>query len=526
MPRIPLLGGSYKQPSVIAGAQRCVNLYPEINSQQSQAPVQITHYSRPGLVALSSPPVLGQGRALYVTTLGDLYAVVDRAVYYIDPDWRWTQVGSLFTVTNTPVSIADNGKTAFLVDGDFSGSQIDLPTRTFSQITDPNFLGSTRADFLDSFVVFNEPNTPNWYCTESNSNVFNGLFFGTKTAWPDNVQTIIVNERYAWIMGRYKSEVWQNAGLVPFPFALVSGSIVEHGVAGAYAVTRQDVNIYWLSESVEGARMAMRGAQGLAERISTHAIEKEWLDYPRVDDCICTAYQIRGHAFIFFDFPTADRTWVFDEATREWHEQATFDTNGVQHRMRSLFKAYAYNTNIAQDWNTGQIYRIDENAFTDAGTNIVYQRGFPHLIDEQNFARLTVWRVIADMECGTGDPIVTVTRVIPTPTGLPYSFIDMTNPLVTLIDYGSPVIGTESIPVETLNYPQVWLKISRDRGNTFFTHSMQQLGIPGPPGYFTRPTFNRCGYAYDMVPMLEWTGPVRTALNGVVVEIEDHPGDL
>lgn len=496
MARIPLLGGAYRQASLIAGAQRAFNVYPEMNPERAQGPVQYTHYSRPGLTALGAPPTPGRGRGVYVTSLGDLYAVVDQAVYFVNSDFQFTQVGSMVMAGSTPVQATDNGQTAFLVDGSLTGGEIKLVTRTFSQITDPNFLGATRADFLDSFCIFNQPNTPNWYSTESNSSTFNALFFGTKTAWPDDVQTIIASERQAWVMGKYKSEVWANAGTFPFPFQLLSGNIIEYGVVGPYAIGRADIEIYWLSQSPEGTRTAVRGVGLQAQRMSTHAIEHEWLTYPRVDDCIVTTYQLRGHIFVHFDFPTADRTWVWDRATEEWHEEGWLDSNGVQHRTHDLFKAYAYGMVIGQDWATGQIYQRDENNFTDNGAALVYKRGLPHILDGNNFNRLTLWRIIADMECGTG----TVGFGNPWSSGFNLGF--------------GPIIA---------NSPAVVLRISRNRGFSFETHSIQTLGVPG--GYNTKPTFNRCGTAYDFVVELNWGGPIRTALNGVFAVIEDHPGD-
>jgi hypothetical protein len=489
MPRIPLLGGAYRQASLIAGAQRSFNLYPEHNAEHAQAPANVTHYSRPGLTAVGAgSPVVGIGRMLVASSLGDLYAVVNNVVYEIDANLVWTSLGPLTTNLNTPVSFTDNGVTGFLVDTSRTGSQINLANNALSAISDPNFLGATRNDFLDGFAIFNEPGTPNWYCTTLYSNVFNALFFGTKTAWPDNIISLIASERQAWLLGRYRSEVWQNAGTIPFPFQIISGSIVEHGIVGPFAVGKGDVNIYWLSQNPEGARMAMRGASIQAQRISTHAIEEEWLGYTTVNDCIVTTYQIRGHLFICFDFPTADRTWVFDEATHEWHEVGWIDSNGVQHRWQALFKAYAYGMNLALDWSTGALYKIDETNYTDNGWPLSYRRGMPHLVDNQHFSRITCWKIIADMECGT-------TTIVP----------------------GNPP-------------PQVELRISRDRGFTFTTHSLQPLSTPVtgptfPEGYVVKPTWNRCGMAYDMVPELIWTGPIKSALQGVFAEIEEHPGD-
>lgn len=56
--RIPLLGGAYQAKSIIANAQRCVNLYPEANPGSSQPQSPATHYPTPGLVKIGQiiPP--------------------------------------------------------------------------------------------------------------------------------------------------------------------------------------------------------------------------------------------------------------------------------------------------------------------------------------------------------------------------------------------------------------------------------------------------------------------------------------
>jgi hypothetical protein len=246
--------------------------------------------------------------------------------------------------------------------------------------------------------------------------------------------------------------------------------------------------------------MAMRGAGQQSQRISTNAIEEEWLTYPRVDDCIGVTYQIRGHPFVEVHFPTADRTWVFDESTQEWHEKAYYDTNGVQHRARDLFKAYAYGKNVAQDWSSGQLYLVDETNYSDNGIPIVYKRSMPHLIDNENFDRITLWRVIADMECGKGTGVQGV-QASPWSLGFNAGFGPLTYD----------------------GRPQITCRLSRDRGFHFETHSTIPIGAQGQ--YQNRLTFNRCGIANDFVIELDWEGPMHTGLNGVFVVTELSESD-
>ena len=73
--------------------------------------------------------------------------------------------------------------------------------------------------------------------------------------------------------------------------------------------------------------------------------------------------------------------------------------------------------------------------------------------------------------------------------------------------------------------PLVTLQLSRDRGRSFVTHSVQTMGKTGQ--YVGKPTFNRCGQAaFDIVAQLSWAADVKTALNGVFAVIEPHEQDV
>ena len=195
MVQIALNSGAYSSESYISNSQRSVNLYAERNPEETKPTFPTTQYVRPGLLLLSNVGVLGFSRCLYRATNGDLYAVIGQNVYYIDPNWTYKQIGVVITNASTPAYMADNGTNIILVDGSPQGYTINLKTRVFTQITDPNFLGSTRVDFIDSFLILNNPGTNQWYCTLSDDVTFNALYIGIKTAWPDNILCCVAIER-------------------------------------------------------------------------------------------------------------------------------------------------------------------------------------------------------------------------------------------------------------------------------------------------------------------------------------------
>lgn len=168
MPPLPLTGGFYVARSIIADAQRCVNLYPEKNPADSPQPY--TMYATPGLTALAVAPTATPWRGFWPGTDGMLYGVCGQTLYQINTAFVLKPLGQLNDGLSTPVSMCDNGNVLVLVNGQSNvGWAVDLtqPARPFAPISDANFLGSVRVDYVDTFFLFAQPGTRNWYSSLS-----------------------------------------------------------------------------------------------------------------------------------------------------------------------------------------------------------------------------------------------------------------------------------------------------------------------------------------------------------------------
>lgn len=169
MPRVTLTGGAYQARSLIAACQRCCNLYPETNPPEAQSPAPVTHYQFPGLTLNSVAPNIERVRQLYRATNGDLYEVVGPQVYFVSPLKVYTLLGTIPDLL-TPTSMTDNGSVIVLVDGTTTGYAIDMASHAFGRITDPNFLGASHVDQIDTFFVFNVVGTFKFYISLSEVN--------------------------------------------------------------------------------------------------------------------------------------------------------------------------------------------------------------------------------------------------------------------------------------------------------------------------------------------------------------------
>lgn len=473
--KLPLTVGAYVAKSIIASAQRCINLYPEQNPTDSNFPT--THYPTPGLINLVAAPQIGW-RGIYTATNGNMYGVVGTGIYRITaptiqtPSYVFTLLGST-VLGNAPVSMIDNGTTLVIVDGTPSGYTINLANDSYAPITDPAFYGSNRVDIVDGYFIFNRPGTNQWYISLFLSDDFDALDFAGKTGYPDLLVCAVVAKRYIYLLGKQTGEIWYNDGSTDFTFARMPGAFIQHGCAAVNSAATMDGQVFWLSQDLQGHAIVMRSSNFDGLRISTHAIENEFQQYARIDDAIGFTHQLEGHYFYFLTFPTADKTWCFDMATQQWHERTWIDTDGLMHRHRAACFTFFNGMALVGDWQNGKLYNMTPAAFDDDGVDQVHIRSFPHVVDDGN--RVMYRQFIADMEIGNG---------------IDGTFID----------------------------PEIRLRWSDTKGKSWGNPIQGGMGSTGD--YLRCIQFQRLGYARDRVFELSWASKCATALNGAFLDIK------
>lgn len=397
--RLPLVQGAYTARSLTADAQRCVNLYPESNPQD--APFPTTHYGTPGLSRLCDA-VGAASRCAYKASNGALYEVIGESVYFTNSSFTRTLVGTIGP-GSTPVSMADNGLIAVIVDGSAQGFTVDLGTQEFSAIADPAFYGADFVKYLDTFFIFNRPGTNQFYISPSlwdGNQALDPLDIAAKTGTPDNIAAIAVMHREIWLIGAEVGvEVWFNSGAADFPFERMPGVFIDHGCAAPHSTVAQDIDVFWIARDAQGQGIVVKGTGYEAKRVSTYAIENELLSYDTLEDAVAFTYQEAGHAFYQISFPSADKTWVYDIGENLWHQRSWQDEGGVEHRSRAKTAAFVYGKNVVGDWEDGRLYHYDLNTYTDDGDPIIRRRGFPHVVNDGK--RLSFTQFIASIQTGT-----------------------------------------------------------------------------------------------------------------------------
>ena len=508
MPKLRLNGGAYTARSPIAGATRCINLFPERNPDEIDPEAPFTHYPRPGLRLLNSPPAgqQGRGRGVFRVSNGDLYGVVGPNVYYIDPNWNYNKIGAIANQF-TPVSMADNGQSngnqIILVDNTPLGYQINMSSRQMVQIVDVSglFTGATRVDFFDTFFVLNQIGTNNWYTSLSEQVAFNALDLASKGTFGDPIQSLIMSQHNLWLVGSMTAEPWFDAGNAIFPFEQVFSQLVPHGTIAPYSVCATDVNAFWLSQDKDGRAILLKIEGYAAKRISTFALEDEWITYPQVADALCYTYQMGGHTFVVIHFPSADRSFGYDLATGQWHRRASIDMNGTLHREKVAFHAFVGppypNTNVGMDWATGQIYAIDQSVFTDNGQPIPFVRSFPHIVNEMK--EVTIPDLVIDMQTGTQPNTGEVQQIL--------------NPFSNGFSSG---FG----PLTRVDAPMIGVRISKDSGASWGNYRFKTLVSAGHDRSMMR--WRGWGMGRDIAVEVAWSAPFLTGLNQAFFDAVEH----
>jgi len=249
-------------------------------------------------------------------------------------------------------------------------------------VTDGAFNGASIVDVTDNYIVYNNPNSNQWGCTDVGAITSNALNFAATLSAPGNVVGLIADHRQVYLLSEYTTEVWADVGAYPFPFQIIPGSTMQHGCAAAGSIARFGEGFAFLSQDRLGRAtvVLMNGYQ--PTRISTHAIEEAINSYPITSDAVAYAYVYAGHAFYVLTFPSADITWVYDLSSEMWHRRAWRDSNNILHRHRSNCGMFFGNQQIVGDYQNGKLYSLVNTAYTDNGDPILRRRRCQHLTND------------------------------------------------------------------------------------------------------------------------------------------------
>jgi hypothetical protein len=345
----------------------------------------------------------------------------------------------------------DNGTQLLITDG-LKGYLYNIVTSTFSKPTLPCIPSSLT--IIDGFFIISEKGTGRFY----QSNFLDGATWdaanvATAEASPDLVTAVISTFSNLFIFGTKSLETWYGdpSATQSFVFIRNSGMTINIGCNAPNTIAKTGEvgsSLIWLAQTEQGAGFVVRSDGGAPVTISTPELEEQWSKYTNLNDATAFTYRIEGHLFYVLNFPTADKTWVYDLVTNTWHRRSSGSNGG-----RSIADVYVYfnDNRLVSDYRTGSLYVLDMDTYTENGEEIVRTLVMPHVGNAEK--QTTFESLMLNMETGQ----------------------------LAKKDWNATP-------------PKALLYISNDRGYTYGNQHEMSLGWEGE--YTTRAIVRRLGYGF------------------------------
>lgn len=267
-------------------------------------------------------------------------------------------LGSNLTSTSGTIYMETDGTYIVIVDpSDGTGWYVNAAV--FLQITDADFPTASSLTYQDSFFLVSEAGTDRMYKSASGDPTdWDALDFASAEGSPDVLVRLKSFNREVWSFGGESLEIFQNTGNPDFPFERIPGSYRLTGLGAADSVAEEANVIFWLGDD----RVIYRSEQLQEKAISSPQVAKAIQAYTTISDAKGYAYTKDGHVFYVLNFPTEDKTWVYDLTTNEWHTR-TSTLSDTRH-IGNCSVIFAGKV-LVGSYSSGKILYYDNTAYND-----------------------------------------------------------------------------------------------------------------------------------------------------------------
>ena len=364
-----------------------------VESQLSGSKNQQVLFGSPGIIQFSNCG-LGPVRGVWQMA-GVLYVVSGRFLYSVSSLGIATNVGGSILGSGW-VSMSDNGTQLCIVNG--TQGYIYTVSGGFQLITSPNFNPAKTVIFFDNYFVYAWTGTNQFFISSTlDGTTFSALAYASAEVSPDLVLACVNQQENLLIFGQKTIETWYDSGDVNFPFNRYDGATIERGTVAAYSVIKEDNSVFFLGDDLIYYRL-----NGVVPvRVSTHAIESAWSQYPTLSDATAWSFTWQGHKFIVLTFPTGNASWIYDIATNLWHERISYNSSSESmQRWRVSCGVNCYGKTIVGDAFSGAVGYLDPNTYTEYGNLMTATMISPVIHSDRK--RVFMSRFELDVEAGVG----------------------------------------------------------------------------------------------------------------------------
>lgn len=453
---IPLFGIGSAGKSVNVNAQQRKNLYLEVK-QDDEGKHILTLFGTPGIttfVNFGSEPI----RGLYQKD-SYIYVAHRETLYRLANNGTTTILGTLLTVGGR-VNFSDNGNQIMLVDGTY-GYIYNTSTLAFTQIVDADFPGGNTVTFLNGRFIVNDPDSGQFFWSALyDGTSWDALDYATAESDPDNIVSLVAEQGQLVLFGSKTTEFWADSGAADSPYARVGASAIEWGLAAVNSLCKFMDSLIFLRKNRLGQVQVciLSGYQAIP--VSGPDMDYVLGTYGDVSNATGFAYMMNGHPFYQINFPSENKSWLYDGQSKAWSE---VESSGGRHRGEQFVNLLG--TMYVSDYENGKLYEMSQTIYTEENQTIVREFIGRH----QSSANLSVFsQVWLEMESGVG------------------------------LQSGQ---GSD---------PQIMLTVSKDGGHEWGNELWRSFGMVGK--YKTRAVWNRLGMARDWLFKFRITDPVKVVI--------------
>lgn len=346
-----------------AGNARLINCFAEEVGEEAKSPWVIN--ACPGLTPFGA--AIGDGGIRqFIEAGGFLYPVAGSQVIKLDATANTTFVGVIPTTGDVFMrrNRAVPPQIGIVSDGYFAVVQSDVLTT----VTDPDLIPPTSLAWLDGYGVLPIANGRYQLTAIDDFTTIDALDVGTAESNPDAIVMAHELEREVYFFGEKSTEAHQNTGKATFPFQRSQAMEVGCAAAGSVCVVDTPGGKALAFISHDHAVRLMRGYDHRV--ISTGEIEnliRKLAEDGLMSTLKATSWSWGGRFFYLLTCPQWSR--CYDAKTGYWHERKSYPQDNWRISKVIQFAGKL----IAGDSATGQLYRMQDELYDEAGDPMVME---------------------------------------------------------------------------------------------------------------------------------------------------------
>lgn len=380
MPTIPF-SPWYESESLPIGDMELVNFYgkvPETLTITNKWLIQT-----PGLTEAATAGTNEFGRG-FILFNGVPYSVNGNNMYRLDRTLDAFGIPSYAAVkVNGGTTIPGSGR-VIMADNGAKGGQIQLiipdQTNQFNsytfttggglvQVSDGDFDGPVSSlIFVDGYFLFTKKNANKFFISNlRDGTAYTATDFADAEVDTDSIEAPFNLKGEVVIVGTDTFEPFQNVGGSGFPFARAEGGVQLKGTVSPFTLVELNGDMVWLGSGENEQPAIWRSGGGVPIKISTDAIDNKLRMYSDTDisNAFAVKYGESGSSFVAITIPN-NATFVFDEASKEWHQRESISNNlPVEWRVSHIIKGYG--ELLVLDSLSNKIGIIDKEVYSEYG---------------------------------------------------------------------------------------------------------------------------------------------------------------